>query len=150
MVWRILAAALGATLAATGLVQLLAPFVFYQVTPGVTATGPFNPHFVRDVGAAFLTAAVGVLAYAWRPQAARPALLMAAGFLTLHAGVHVFDAVCGARPLQDTWRDLGAHLIALASLGLALADPKPTRKEPAHAESHRHTPHRPLREDLGL
>lgn len=121
MAWRILAAALGVVLAVTGLTQLTAPFAFYNATPGAAATGPFNPHFVRDVGAAFITAAAGILAFAWRPHAARPALLMSASFLVLHAAVHLFDAVCGARPLQDSLRDLGVHLMALAALGLALA-----------------------------
>jgi hypothetical protein len=59
---------------------------------------------------------------------------MAAGFLTLHAGVHIFDAVCGARPLHDTARDAGVHLIALAALGLALAaEPKSQPKGTSHA-----------------
>lgn len=131
MAWRMSAAVLGMLLATIGLIQLFAPFSFYQATPGVVATGPFNPHFLRDVGAAFLTAAAGVLASAGRPAAARPALLMAAAFLTLHAAIHVFDAVCGASPLRDSLRDAGVHLMALAALVLALAAPTqpPLRRE---------------------
>lgn len=123
---RVAAAVLGLGLGLGGLVQLLAPLPWYEATPGVVATGPFNPHFVRDIGAAYLTAAGGLVAFAWKPRAAWPALVAAAAFLVLHATIHVFDAVCGSRPLQDTLRDFaGVHLVALVTLGLALAcDPK--------------------------
>jgi hypothetical protein len=40
--------------------MLLAPQSFYGLVPGVNETGPFNPHFVRDVGAAFLVAGGGL------------------------------------------------------------------------------------------
>jgi hypothetical protein len=45
-------------------VMLFAPRSFYDLVPGVTETGPFNPHFVRDVGAAFLVAGAGLLWFA--------------------------------------------------------------------------------------
>lgn len=124
---RVVAAVLGLGLGASALVQLVAPWPWYLATPGVIATGGFNAHFVRDIGAAYLTAAGGLVAFAWKPRAARPALLMAAAFLLLHAGIHVFDATCGARPLQDTLRDFaGVHLVALIALGLALVStPQP-------------------------
>jgi hypothetical protein len=119
---RVLASALGVGLAANALAQLVAPLAWYGAVPGVTATGPFNAHFVRDIGAAYLVAGCGLVAFAWRPRAAWPALVAAAAFLTLHAAVHVFDAACGPRPLQDTLRDLvGVHLVALIALGLAIA-----------------------------
>jgi hypothetical protein len=118
---RAVAAVLGLGLAASAVTQLLAPWPWYLATPGVVATGAFNAHFVRDIGAAYLTAAGGLIAFAWKPREAWPALAAAAAFLLLHAAIHVFDAVCGSRPLQDTLRDLVAvHLVALISLGLAL------------------------------
>lgn len=121
---RIAAVGLGLVLAAVALGQLATPLGWYEATPGVPATGPFNPHFVRDVGAAFLTAAAGLFAFAWRPGAGRPALLMAAMFLTLHAAVHVFDAVCGPHALKDVLRDAGVYLLALMALALALTAPR--------------------------
>ncbi|MEO8115730.1 MAG: hypothetical protein ABI655_15180, partial [Phenylobacterium sp.] len=54
---RIIAGALGLLLAANGLYMLFAPAPWYGAVPGVPSTGPFNPHFVRDIGAAYLTAA---------------------------------------------------------------------------------------------
>ena len=47
---------------ANGLSMLLFPETWFNTIPGVTATGPFNAHFVRDVGAAYLVCG---LAFGW-------------------------------------------------------------------------------------
>jgi hypothetical protein len=109
---KLLAGLLAAVLGANALVMLFAPFWWYGAVPGVVATGPYNPHFVRDIGAVFLTVAAGLAAFAWRPRAAWPALAMAAGFLTLHAAIHVRDALRDLAPV---------YLPALIALGLAAA-----------------------------
>ena len=46
----------GLGLAANGLTMLAFPDAWYDLVPGVPQTGPFNPHFVRDIGAAYLVA----------------------------------------------------------------------------------------------
>lgn len=126
---RAVSALLGVLLGLNAVYQMAAPLAWYEAVPGVTATGPFNAHFVRDIAAAYLAAAAGLLAFAWRPDQGRPALLCAAAFLTLHAAIHLFDAVCGAQPLRDTARDFaGIHLIAVVTLGLALVSAPPARK----------------------
>jgi hypothetical protein len=43
-------------LAGNGVFMLAWPAVWYGLTPGVAETGPFNPHFARDVGGAYLVA----------------------------------------------------------------------------------------------
>ena len=121
---RSLAAVLAVVLGGNGLVMLFAGLWWYGVVPGVTATGPFNPHFVRDIGAAYLVVGASLAAFAWRPRAAWPAVAAAAGFLTLHAAVHVFDAACGTKPLQDVIRDFGGvYLPALVTLVFAIRKP---------------------------
>lgn len=35
---------------ANGLFMLVSPADWYFAVPGVTTTGPFNQHFVRDIG----------------------------------------------------------------------------------------------------
>jgi hypothetical protein len=118
---RLISGLLGAAMAANGLTMLFAGLWWYGVVPGVTATGPFNPHFVRDIGAAYLVTGGALGWFAARPREAWPALAGAAAFLTLHAAIHVFDAVCGIRPLADAIRDFaGVYLPALITLGLAL------------------------------
>ena len=44
----------GLGLLANGLTMLANPDAWYGLLPGVVQTGPFNPHFVRDIGAAYL------------------------------------------------------------------------------------------------
>ena len=89
-----------------------------RLPPGVAESGPFNEHFVRDIGAAFVSfAAALVLAIPALP--ARFALLsVAALFAVLHAVIHVSEAISpGGRPL------LGAELVAIlvpAAVALAL------------------------------
>lgn len=132
---RMLSALLAIVLGANAVAMLFAGLWWYGAVPGVTATGPYNPHFVRDIGAAYLTVAGGLAAYAWRPRAAWPALAAAAAFLTLHVAIHVFDAACGTRPLADVLRDFpGVYLPALIAAGLTLAPLPIPPKETAHAQ----------------
>ncbi len=102
---------------ANGLFMLLAPATWYGFVPGVSDTGPFNPHFVRDIGAAYAVAAGGLLALA-RYAAAWPAAVAGGSFLLLHAAVHVADALQGriapAHLFGDTLLVLFPALIALA------------------------------------
>lgn len=112
---------LGVGLGINGLLMLGVPFDWYEAVPGVVKTGPFNAHFVRDIGAAYLVCALALGAFAWRPRVAWSALLAAAGFLSLHAGIHLFDTVCGRSSLGDLARDLpGVFVPALVSLALSL------------------------------
>jgi hypothetical protein len=126
---RIVAGVLGFILGANGLVMIFASLWWYGVVPGVTSTGPFNPHFVRDIGVIYLVCGAALGAFAWRPEPARPALVVVAAFLTLHGCVHVFDAVCGARPVQDLVRDsIDVFLPALITLVLAVRRPGPVAR----------------------
>jgi len=130
---RTIAGALALMLGLNALVMLFAGLWWYGAVPGVVATGPYNPHFVRDIGAAYLVTAGGLAGYAWRPREAWPAVAASAAFLTLHAGIHVFDAVCGTHPLNDVLRDFGGvYLPALIALWLAA---RPTLKEAPHAQA---------------
>ncbi|MFN3513780.1 MAG: hypothetical protein ACK41C_12080 [Phenylobacterium sp.] len=118
---RTLAAVLALVLGLNALAMLFASFWWYGAVPGVIATGAYNPHFVRDIGAAYLVAAGGLAWFAWRPVQGWPALAAAAAFLTLHAVIHVYDAGCGPRPVSDVLRDLpGVYLPALIALALVL------------------------------
>jgi hypothetical protein len=89
---RMLLAVLAVGLALNGLDMLAGPQAWYQAIPGVAETGPFNAHFVRDVGCAYLAAALGCGLGAWRPAWRLPGVLTALAFLGLHAGVHLWEA----------------------------------------------------------
>lgn len=119
---RGLAGLLGAGLVLNGLIMLAAPFAWYQQVPGVLETGPWNGHFVRDVGAAYLVAGCSAAAFALRPREAWPALAAGAGFLLLHVGVHIADTVCGRSSLARLAADVpGVIAPALIAGALVLA-----------------------------
>ena len=124
---RIIAGALTLLLAGNGLAMLFAGLWWYGVVPGVTATGPYNPHFVRDIGAAYLVAGLGTAWFAWKPREGWPVLVAGAVFLTLHSAIHVFDAACGTKPLADVIRDFGGVYLPTL-LALAIAARKPTER----------------------
>jgi hypothetical protein len=122
---RATAAIIALSMGGNGLAMLAAGRWWYGALPGVTETGPFNPHFIKDIGAAYLV--VGA-AFAWlaaRPSPiARGAVVAAAAFLGLHAGVHVADAVGGRGGLPDLTRDFpGVFLPALLAAWIAAAYP---------------------------
>ena len=52
--WLGVALTLGVAAEANGLFMLASPEAWYFAVPGVTTTGPFNQHFLRDIGLIFL------------------------------------------------------------------------------------------------
>jgi len=77
---------------ANGLWMLLAPMNWFQYLPaGVPDTGPFNHHFVQDIGAAFTTIGALFIVSARRALERRGVVLAATLFYGLHAVVHLAD-----------------------------------------------------------
>lgn len=97
---RVLVWLFNLALAGNGLAMFGFPATWYRLVPGVADTGPFNPHFVRDIGAAYLVVAGGLIAYALNRRA-RPAALAGCAFLTLHAVIHLWDAAAGRASLGN-------------------------------------------------
>jgi hypothetical protein len=120
---------LGIALAANGLVMLGAPEAWYAAVPGVPQTGPFNPHFVRDIGAAYVVSG-GALAWFAIDRAARAAAVAAAAFLTLHALVHLWDAAAGREHAHQLLADLPTVFLP-AVLAIWIAS---TKKEKHNAQ----------------
>lgn len=122
-IWRGLAALLAAGLVLNGLVMLIMPGGWYAGVPGVSGTGPFNDHFVRDIGAAFIATGLGAAWAARRGE--RGALLPAAIFLGLHAGLHLVETLVAGHPHGAALavEVLGIHLPALLAIALVLPHP---------------------------
>jgi uncharacterized protein YjeT (DUF2065 family) len=111
---------LGLLSAVNGISMLLAPAAWYASIPGVQTTGPFNHHFVRDIGSAYLVAGAGLIWFALDYRA-RPAALAAAFFFALHALVHLADAVAGRESVEHALADIPAiYLSAALALWVAL------------------------------
>ena len=102
---KILALIIGLGAAANGLWMILGPYHWYAWVPGVSATGPINIHFIRDIGCAYLVTAISVFWLMLSPQRGGPAAFVAALFLILHAGIHVWDTVAGRESKLGLLRD---------------------------------------------
>ena len=87
---RVIAAVLGLGGAANGALMLAAPALWYDSVPGLAHTGPFNPHFVMDIGVAYVVASAALIARAWRPRY-WPAAVAGAAFMIGHALIHAAD-----------------------------------------------------------
>jgi hypothetical protein len=127
-----LSGVLAVVLGANALAMLFAGPWWYGVVPGVTATGPYNAHFIKDIGAVYLVCAAALAAFAWQPARTAPALAAATVFLILHAAIHIADAlaspVCGANLVRDF---PGVFLPPLICAGLLASHL--SYKEPRHA-----------------
>ncbi|MEM7410225.1 MAG: DUF4345 family protein [Myxococcota bacterium] len=89
---------------------------YTEIPAGVPDTGPFNAHFVRDIGCAFLTVGIALVwaarVPAWRP----PLVAVSALFLVAHALLHVYDTARGAVGHDHWLLDLpGVYLPAVVT-----------------------------------
>ena len=83
---------------------------------------PFNVHFVRDVGAAYLASGAALVAAALRPAWRVPLVATALVFHGLHALGHVRETASGELASSHWVADLpGVHLPALLMLALLVA-----------------------------
>ena len=106
--------------AANGIYMLAAPLAWYGDIAGVPNTGPFNPHFVRDIGVAYLTQGLLLFWAARRLALATPFLVAVAIFLGLHALLHLWDVAAERLPMDHLIIDLpGVFLPVFIALGLA-------------------------------
>jgi hypothetical protein len=97
-----LAVLLGVGAAANGVFMLLSPDGWYFAVPGVTTTGPFNQHFLRDIGLIFLLLGTGLLTGVARPYLRTLLWTATAVWLCGHALFHFWEVavgICGASAL---------------------------------------------------
>ena len=93
--WTLLA--IGTISIANALWMLVGPMHWYTELPAaVPDTGPFNPHFVRDIGCAFLATGVALVWAERSPRFRLPLATTGAVFLAAHALLHVYDTATGA------------------------------------------------------
>ncbi|MGA0530315.1 hypothetical protein [Hansschlegelia sp. KR7-227] len=86
---------LGVAAEANGVFMLVAPTDWYFAVPGVTTTGAFNQHFIRDIGLIFLFIGTAFLLGVARPKL-RVALWAAATlWLWCHALFHFWEVAAG-------------------------------------------------------
>ena len=118
---------------ANALWMLAGPMHWYRELPAsVPDSGPFNSHFVRDIGCAFLTVGAALAWSAFAPQW-RPALVpIAALFLGGHALVHVYDTLRGALGASHWSLDVPGVYLPAVLIGIgAVAQRRHTTSEGA-------------------
>ena len=119
---RVLLGLLGGFHLLNGVYMLVAPHVWYASVPGVTSTGPFNHHFVTDIGFAFAASGVGMM-MGYRPgQRAAAFALAGATWPTLHALFHVWEWITGGLPADAaSLISTALGVIAISFVGFAAA-----------------------------
>lgn len=115
------AVVLGFAAGANGAFMLVSPQNWYFAVPGVTTTGPFNQHFLRDIGLIFVFVGAALLCGAAMPRHRILLWTAPALWLSGHALFHFWEVavgICGASALV---RDFPAvTLPALLTAVLAL------------------------------
>lgn len=101
--------------------MLVDPVNWYFAVPGVTGTGPYNAHFLRDIGLIFLGVGAAMIVGAAR-RAARPWLWSAAAlWLSGHALFHFWEVAVGICGPSSLVRDFPAvTLPAILTAALAV------------------------------
>jgi uncharacterized protein YjeT (DUF2065 family) len=109
----------GLFLSVNGLFMLVAPMAWYNTVPGVTDTGFFNQHFVRDIGIIqlFLGVAFGVGLF--RPERRIGLWAGATAWLIAHAVFHLWEVAVGICSPSVIPRDFPAVTLP-AIVGVAL------------------------------
>ncbi|MFP3943348.1 MAG: hypothetical protein ACLFWF_05630 [Alphaproteobacteria bacterium] len=125
MLKRGLLVLLGAGTVLNGGFMLAAPLRWYEGVPGVEHTGPFNAHFVLDIGLASIVAGLGLLLGAWRAHL-WPAAAMGAAFLALHGGLHLVEMLTG--PVHGAVPFEVAAVLVPAALAVYAAWPAAQRR----------------------
>jgi hypothetical protein len=129
------AALLGVGALANGIFMLVDPAAWYAAIPGVTTTGPFNQHFLRDIGLIFLFVGTAFLTGAASPKYRVIAWAASTLWLAGHALFHVWEVAAGICGPDALVRDfpavsLPAILGALITVW-AIAD---TRSRPTQGD----------------
>ncbi len=126
--WLFLLLGLGAL--GNALWMLIGPMHWYTDLPAaVPDTGPFNAHFVRDIGCAFLTVGVALVWAALRVPERLPLAAISALFLGAHALLHIYDTATGALDHTHWWLDAGG--VYLPALLMTVAVTRLVRLAPA-------------------
>jgi hypothetical protein len=115
-----LAALNGVFLFGNGLFMLIVPLAWYHFVPGVTHTGSFNQHFIRDIGLIqmFLGAAFGV-GMIIRPASRVVLWAAATSWLIAHAILHLWEVAVGICAPSAIVRDFPAVTLP-ALIGVVL------------------------------
>ena len=110
---------LGVAALANGAFMLVSPTGWYLAVPGVTTTGPFNQHFLRDIGMVYLFLGAAFLIGAVTPRYRVVLWSAATLWLAAHALFHFWEVAVGICEPSALARDFPAVTLP-AIIGAAL------------------------------
>ena len=113
-----LALLLAAAAAANGVFMLISPDGWYGAVPGVTTTGPFNQHFIRDIGLIFLLLSLALYVGVRRPPVRTLLWTATATWLSGHALFHLWEVAVGICSASALSRDFPAVSLPAILAGL--------------------------------
>jgi hypothetical protein len=111
---------LGVGAAANGAFMLVNPMDWYLSVPGVTTTGPFNQHFIRDIGMIFFFIGAAFLIGVMTPRYRFILWSASTLWLAAHALFHVWEVAAGICEPSVLARDFPAVTLP-AIIGAALS-----------------------------
>lgn len=114
-----IAVILGLFALANGVFMTIAPEPWYWAVPGVPDRGPFNQHFIRDIGLIYSLIGIAFLYGAIYPKYRPQLWIMPAAWLACHAIFHVWEVIvgiCGPESLVEDFS--GVTLPALLAIWL--------------------------------
>jgi hypothetical protein len=88
---------IGVIYALNGAIMWVWPHLWYDTIPGISMMGPFNSHFVRDIGLVYIIGGGAFVVYANR---ASDALWLAALWPAAHAVFHIWIWVTRGAPID--------------------------------------------------
>lgn len=128
------ALALGVGGVANGLFMLALPEPWYFAVPGVTDTGPFNQHFIRDIGLIYMFVGAALLAGAAQPRHRVLLWAIPTIWLGAHALFHFWEVAVGICGPSALARDFPAvtlpALIGAVLTFWAIADSREGTRAP--------------------
>jgi hypothetical protein len=98
----------GLFLSSNGLFMLVAPAVWYELVPGVTDTGFYNQHFIRDIGLIQLFLGAAFVIGMIRPERRIGLWAAATSWLIAHALFHLWEVAVGICAPSALLRDFPA------------------------------------------
>jgi hypothetical protein len=102
-----------------GFFMLVSPGQWYLAVPGVTTTGPFNQHFIRDIGLVFMFVGGSFLAGAAKPGLRLLLWVLPTLWLSGHALFHFWEVAAGVSEHSALGRDFAAVTLP-AIIGIVL------------------------------
>lgn len=113
---------LGLAMLANGLYMSIDPHGWYLAVPGVAERGPFNQHFLRDIGFIYLLGSAAFIHGAFSTRCRWQLWLLPTAWLLLHALFHIWEVLMGVTQPQALQQDfMGVILPALVAVGLVVA-----------------------------